>query len=1374
MMLLLQLFAVAAIGHPVATAPIQGYFYYVCEGATAIFWDVTPGGTWSIDPATAANASVSATGVVTGVSAGTATLSYTAAGTTATTVITVYPTPAPIIGSGAVCSGSTTALTDVTEGGVWNSSIPSIATITANGVVSGTIPGVVPIYYTTPLANCRATLVMTVNQTPSGIGGPVSVCTGSSVTLSDFNIGGVWSASNSNVTVDPALGIVTGVTAGSTTISYQMPVTGCVRTFNMVVNSTPAPISGITRVCIGTNSFLSDATTPGISWTSSNPAVATIAFSGALHAQGLGSTTITYTISTGCIATTMVSVESTPLAITGNTPVCVGSNIILSNPILGGTWSSNNAGIASIDLNSGVLSGMGAGTTGITYILTNSCGTAHAAVVATVNPLPNAISGNLEVCEGLTTALNDLSPGGSWSTSNGNALVTSTGLVTGINGGTTSTVTYTLPTGCYMTAVVTINPLPSAIGGTLSVCAGSTTFLTDATFGGTWSTSPGSGVATIDMITGMVTGMATAGGTTTVTYTLPTGCITTAVITVNPLPAPITGNLAVCQGLTTQLSDASAGGTWSSSDGNATVDASGLVTGNIGNASSTITYTLPTTCIATATVIVNPLPLPINGVLSVCQGLTTTLTDATPLGVWSTGNNNASVGSATGTVTGLTGGTTSPVTYTLPTTCIATAIVTINPLPLAITGNMHVCFGATTTLTDATVGGTWSSSAAAIASISSTGVVSGLSSSGGTATITYAMPTTCMATTTVTVVPLPGTGTITGPSTVNIGTSIQLTDPIAGGVWSASNAHATISVTGRVTGVTSGPVTISYTVSNAYCSASATKLVTVSNITFVNPISGYFFYVCEGATAAFWNNTTGGTWSMDPASLGTATVSPVGVVYGVSAGVATLSYTAYGTTVTTLVTVYPTPAPITGTPTVCMGSTTTLFETTLGGAWTSAIPSVATVAATGEVSAVVSGTIAFTVPIYYTTPLANCRATMVVTVNPNPSGIGGATSVCVAASIPVSDFVAGGIWTSDANLSIAPTGSSTASVSGVTAGSGNITYTLSTGCYRTYPIRVNANPAPVTGTRSVCTGAKTFLRDATTPGVSWISSDPSKATISYSGAVTGIAVGTATMTYTIPTGCIATAVVTVNPTPGPVAPISGPSSVSRSGGAVLFTDATGGGLWTSSNPAVATVGAGTGLVTAIAGVGSTTINYIVTNAFGCSAFNSKVISVTPAPHGHGGTLTVPAGSSASIATEAFDGEWTSTDDGIATVDASGAVTGIAPGNVNVVHTVIAGDGQVSTTITEVQITAVPLQAGLSPNPNRGTFTIKGKVGTGKDAEVTYEITNMLGQLIYNNKTVANSGIINNEIHLTGLFANGMYILTLRSGNERKTFQFVIE
>ena len=79
-----------------------------------------------------------------------------------------------------------------------------------------------------------------------------------------------------------------------------------------------------------------------------------------------------------------------------------------------------------------------------------------------------------------------------------------------------------------------------------------------------------------------------------------------------------------------------------------------------------------------------------------------------------------------------------------------------------------------------------------------------------------------------------------------------------------------------------------------------------------------------------------------------------------------------------------------------------------------------------------------------------------------------------------------------------------------------------------------------------------------------------------------------------------------------------------------------------------------------------------------------------------------------------------------------------------------------------------------PNPNTGTFTVKGILATTHDEEVTLEVTDVLGQVIFKDKVTAFGGKINETISLSNSLANGMYMLNMSTANESKTFHFVIE
>jgi hypothetical protein len=101
----------------------------------------------------------------------------------------------------------------------------------------------------------------------------------------------------------------------------------------------------------------------------------------------------------------------------------------------------------------------------------------------------------------------------------------------------------------------------------------------------------------------------------------------------------------------------------------------------------------------------------------------------------------------------------------------------------------------------------------------------------------------------------------------------------------------------------------------------------------------------------------------------------------------------------------------------------------------------------------------------------------------------------------------------------------------------------------------------------------------------------------------------------------------------------------------------------------------------------------------------------------------------------------------------------------------------------VFITVAPLgvhQAGLGgdlmllPNPNKGEFTIRGTLGTTADQELTAEITDMLGQVVYRGKMMSKRGRVEERIQLSNTLANGMYMLNLHSESGSKVFHFVME
>ena len=914
-----------------------------CVGSTTQLTNTTAGGVWTSSDASVATVN-SITGVVTGVSAGNATITYTSTNSngctsSVNTAVTIngLPVVAAITGTTQVCAGSTTTLASATAGGVWTSSNTATATVNAStGVVTGVAAGSTTITYTVTTNGCSAseTTTVTINAIPvvQAITGITTICTGSTTALTNATAGGVWSSSNAAVALVNTSGVVTGVTSGTAIITYTVTVNGCTSSVQafVVVNSLPvlAPIAGGTTACVGSTLTLSSSIAGG-TWSSSNPSAATInTITGLVTAVASGSTTITYTLTNtnGCTSSVSSSVTINPLpvvaAITGTTSVCVGSTTALTSTTSGGVWTSSNAAIATIDAASGMVSGIAAGTTTITYTVTNSFGcVSSVSTTVTVNPLPVAptIFGVTDVCVGSTTSLASTTTGGSWSTANSAiALINpANGVVTGVSGGST-VITYTISVaGCASTVssqtTVNVSALPvlTAITGTNTTCVGSTTTLSNATAGGVW-TSANASIATVNSITGEITGISAGSALITYTFTNANGC-TNAVsttVTVNGLPsvAAITGSSGICVGSTTALSSATAGGVWSTSNAAiATVDANGVVTGVVAGTAA-ISYTVTNTngCATTVSVAVTVNPSPvvptITGIGDICVGSTTTYTSAAAGGVWTSSNAGvATVDALTGEVTGVSAGFAN-IIYTLPVTGCASSVtaqqtILINAIPVLapIAGTTTACVGSTTILSNTTAGGTWISSNTAVATVNSiTGVVTGVTS--GTTTITYTFTNSngCSSSvnTAVTINGLPVVAAITGTTQVCAGSTTTLANATAGGVWTSSNtATATVNAsTGVVTGVAAGSVSITYTVTNANgCSSSVTSSVTVNALPVISAISGTT-QLCTGSTTVLSSATAGGVWTSSNTTVATINAS-TGVVTALTVGTATLSYT---------------------------------------------------------------------------------------------------------------------------------------------------------------------------------------------------------------------------------------------------------------------------------------------------------------------------------------------------------------------------------------------------------------------------------------------------------------------------------------------------
>ncbi len=315
---------------------------------------------------------------------------------------------------------------------------------------------------------------------------------------------------------------------------------------------------------------------------------------------------------------------------------------------------------------------------------------------------PTAITGTTSLCIGALTTLSSTPTGGTW-TSNNTAVVTigsATGAVVAVMDGTT-TIDYEAPNGCVVTTGVTVNPDPSLISGTVQVCLGATSTLIN-TGGGTWSSSDIT-ITTIGSTDGVYSGLVL--GTAIITYTLPTSCKVTQVVTVNPLPSvySVTGGGAYCAGgagVNVGISNSQNGFTYSLYNG------ASLITTQTGTGTAvsfgsrpaavyTAIATSPENCsiamTGSATVTMTMTVVPVVSVVStpddtVCAGTATTFT-ATPV-------NGGTTPAYAWTVNGTTvASTSSTYTYTPVNGDLVSVALTSNidcPVPATVNGAMNI------------------------------------------------------------------------------------------------------------------------------------------------------------------------------------------------------------------------------------------------------------------------------------------------------------------------------------------------------------------------------------------------------------------------------------------------------------------------------------------------------------------------------------------------------------------------------------------------------------------------------------------------------------------------------------------------------------
>jgi len=455
--------------------------------------------------------------------------------------VTINPTPnAAASGNAPQCSGSTTNITvsnpNNVAGTTYNWSAPATpgiselgAPVGANGVLlsthimqmltNTTNAPIVVTFTITPVGPapgfCAGTPIMvnvTVNPTPAGTiaATPTAVCAGAPVMLTFTATAGMG---NFNVTVNgtPYPGVVSGVPFVTVnplvnttyTLNSITDANGCTNaspgssaSVTINPNANAGTVSGTTPLCIGATTTYASSGDAGGTWSSTNMTVATVGpGTGIVTTLSAGTTNITYTVNSGCFSpvsafkTLTVSPNVNAGTISGTSPLCSGATATyMSSGTPGGTWSSTNMAVATVNPVSGLVSALAPGTTDITYTISSGCGSpvsAFKTLTVSANATAGTVSGTSPLCNGgMTTFTSTGDIGGTWSSTNMAVatVVPATGVVTAVGPGSTN-ITYTVNSGCGSPVsafqALTVNARPTAVlTGTTSICNGQSTLLT--------------------------------------------------------------------------------------------------------------------------------------------------------------------------------------------------------------------------------------------------------------------------------------------------------------------------------------------------------------------------------------------------------------------------------------------------------------------------------------------------------------------------------------------------------------------------------------------------------------------------------------------------------------------------------------------------------------------------------------------------------------------------------------------------------------------------------------------------------------------------------------------------------------------------------
>ncbi len=677
---------------------------------------------------------------------------------------------------------------------------------------------------------------------------PQTFCAASAPTVAALTASGTAVKWYSAATGGTALVLNTALVNGTHYFASQT-VNSCESTSRLDVtvsiSTTSAPTGSAAQTFCASNSpTVSNLVASGtaIQWyaasTGSTPLANTTALANGIHYYASQTLNSCESVARLNVTATVSANPTTPAIGTITQPTCTlaTGSVILNSLPASGTWTLTRTPDNVTKTGTGTSSTISALITGTyTFTVVNSSGctsSASASIIITGQPAaPAAPTGTAaqSFCSGASPTVASLIATGTalkWyaATTGGTALATTTALVNGSHYYASQTVS-SCESSVRLDVTVSLTASPAAPTGTLTqtFCSGSSGTVANLVATGTaikWYAAATGGTA-LSGTTALVNGthyyasqtvntcessarlnitatVSTAPTAPTVgTITQPTCALATGSVILNGLPSTGTWTLTVSPGATTTTG----------------TGASKTITGL---ASGTYTYSVTNAggckSAASANIVINPQPTAPSAptgtaAQSFCTGATVASLAATGTSIkWYAA---ATGGTALTTTTTLVNGTHYYASQTVTTCESATRLnvtATVNALPAApaaIGGTKSACIGKTTTLTDATAAGVWSSSNTAIATISTTGIVTGVAA--GTATISYTIQNisgcTRSVTTAVTINALaaqPGNFTASTAAVTPGTTSYTYTVPLVSGVtytWSFSGTGATITGT---------------------------------------------------------------------------------------------------------------------------------------------------------------------------------------------------------------------------------------------------------------------------------------------------------------------------------------------------------------------------------------------------------------------------------------------------------------------------------------------------------------------------------------------------------------------------------------------------